>query len=1771
MKYLSLVRLAVLSFLLFLTACGGGGGDSAPAAVQPQPDPASWLQGYAVNSPISGAEIQLFRFDADGNEIEIVAGSAPVITNADGEYKFWITGGSIDADTGPLLIRSSGGSMNSAAAPTLEAVVANSLPLQADGTTLTQHISVASSVAAQMLRLKTSGAGAAPSVSDASAAITLVEQELAVSLSQDPSDPTQPISVFAHSVDQNLALEMSPDNAPAVNDFIEYLALNMSSASGALDNTMLDLATGTSVASSFDGVGSGLLASLVTDGPASFKTVHLVLDKTEIENDGMDTAFLNVSVSDANGDPVVDGTVVHFETTLGRLVISKNQARTAGGATRVNLSSVWAGEAEVSVGYNGSNGAIQSAQVGLTVVNETADVEDTVQPKVSSAGSTSNTQILVSFSEAMRGGMDSAENPLHFRISGIDPLLSQKTGQAATGKSGPAEQVNQKPEVRVIAAELILPDRKTVRLTTLSQSDLRYEVQVVNMSDINGNAMSAGEQFETEPTRAEFQGIAPSGAEIVDSDGDGLSDSDEQRGWIVSTVTAAGVVLTFEVTSDPLNADTDGDLVPDNEEFHGGFNPRSADSDGDTLTDNMEWNVIYSDPTNQDTDGDGTQDGFELYSFRTSPVLADTDGDQISDTDEVLGRSRDPRISDIPRAGISVGEVRLQIDERFTYEDVQGSTVTVESASSSTLSQSENTSFSTSNTDVTEHVAAGRFEAGMEGGGGRGTTYLNGAFFNIEGSYQYTSSNSFTTDRTSAVESQRAHEQSLRKAQEFNTTSTVTREIVGARIDVDLTINNTGDLAYSISNLEITVLQRDHQSTNRFVPVATLIANSALITGQPAVFNLGPFTPERGPILFSSRDVFPNLVEQLMKSPSGLIFKVANFDMTDEFGRIFTFANQIARDRTAGIIVDNGDGRPQQYLVATALQPDPDGFGRSAPGEEFPHVGGFFSDGSPVGIPLDFALQDTLELKKNTLLNDGIVAGPNRQAESIAQGDDVQLIPPLTTGVGVGSIVISAGLNGVLDTIPLGDDEPEVTTGYETSLTCDAISANAREVCSADSDCTGGGTCSGPEILVRFNGYRNGDLDRTWVVMTNRQIPAGADFGQVVLKPGADIFLAFVQDLDEDGLFAREEYMSGSTDSKADNFDNGLFGENFDENLGVSQLPDGIPDSKDTDRDGLGDFSEVRVGWKVAVDGGIQRQVFSSPRLRDSDGDRLLDPVERDLRRFCTADDPRGGDGLCSFQSKPPVDISDAVAIIAGPNMIADSIAQAGDEQLVDQGIGGLRFDTPIVGVGGVAGIQSTLLGDDLYESLTNIPPASDPSLGDTDADSVSDFLELDGFDIGLSIRDGGNGVADTQANGDDIQKSFFSNPVKPLGIVILPGSNGTIDTVPGGDDRVSLAEKVVTDPLRRDTDTDLVADGRELSQGGNPTDPYDGEDFRDSDQDGLTDSEEADLGWMVSVNGLPGVLVNSNPSLPDSDLDGLPDLIERDIRTNPNKADTDGDGLSDFDEFADFERFSGLDQLHPRFFVDGASSKQYGTKAIQSDSDGDTLSDSDELLKGYRVLLAGEQAFRQIFTNPMVRDTDFDGREDQFEKIRNPPTDATDPDTDDDGRSDGVEFSTGTDPLVPDISVTVRYVSLTNKSGSAGPNPFWAQWSFNLSRSTSSFPGRSMSNQNDFSWRLPGTFGGFGYYDDGDGCTFYWMGNLGTLNLSSGRSETFSLRPGQGFTLNGSFKALDSCPSTVHCKLDYLKTFTFEDLSQGGYRVETESLTGQTCSADLTYEIITN
>ena len=92
-------------------------------------------------------------------------------------------------------------------------------------------------------------------------------------------------------------------------------------------------------------------------------------------------------------------------------------------------------------------------------------------------------------------------------------------------------------------------------------------------------------------------------ADILDSDGDGVNDRDEQEIYF----------------TDSLKADTDGDGYNDKDELIRGYSPHNPepvklednDADNDGLNDRMELN-FHTNLLNPDTDGDSYKDGDEI-------------------------------------------------------------------------------------------------------------------------------------------------------------------------------------------------------------------------------------------------------------------------------------------------------------------------------------------------------------------------------------------------------------------------------------------------------------------------------------------------------------------------------------------------------------------------------------------------------------------------------------------------------------------------------------------------------------------------------------------------------------------------------------------------------------------------------------------------------------------------------------------------------------------------------------------------------------------------------------------------------------------------------------------------------------------------------------------------------------------------------------------------------------------------------------------------------
>lgn len=135
-----------------------------------------------------------------------------------------------------------------------------------------------------------------------------------------------------------------------------------------------------------------------------------------------------------------------------------------------------------------------------------------------------------------------------------------------------------------------------------------------------------------------------------------------------------------------------------------------------------------------------------------------------------------------------------------------------------------------------------------------------------------------------------------------------------------------------------------------------------------------------------------------------------------------------------------------------------------------------------------------------------------------------------------------------------------------------------------------------------------------------------------------------------------------------------------------------------------------------------------------------------------------------------------------------------------------------------------------------------------------------------------------------------------------------------------------------------------------------------DTDGDGLTDAEEAELG--------------TDAMSADTDGDGITDAEEIELGTDATVADTDGDGLND-----------------------GSEVNSHGTDPTNPDTDGDGLNDGEEVNE-YR-------------TDPTSADSDGDGLND-YDEVMTHNTDPNNPNTDGDGFSDSQEIEMQTDPNDP-------------------------------------------------------------------------------------------------------------------------------------------------------------
>lgn len=859
--------------------------------------------------------------------------------------------------------------------------------------------------------------------------------------------------------------------------------------------------------------------------------------------------------------------------------------------------------------------------------------------------------------------------------------------------------------------------------------------------------------------------------EWTDSDGDGLPDVAEQEGWQVTVFLANGEKEDFSVSSDPNKADTDGDGISDMYEKSILTDPRNPDTDEDQLTDSQELNEIYSNPYRQDSDEDGLIDGREFNFHQTSPIFADSDGDQISDSDEVVLATRNPRVADLPSPTIEVGDINLQLDVRFT-ETTSIETRELESKSvSSTLTQSEKQEYGNTNSNTQEAMAKISVGTGYEVKGnifGPGGTWKANVGFEAGWTGSWTSSST----ATSAQETQNAYQESLTTDAETTEGATVTRSVQAARMQATISIENASDLAYSVRSLQVTAFIQDPQDPTRLTPVATLLPDNE----PPSGFNLGPLVPERGPFIFSNDVIFPQLVENLMKNPRGLVFIISNYDISDELGRNFAFSSQEVVERTAALVVDFGNSDSdgdnegdltEYHRVATSSGREIDGMGRRMVFDEFGnHLGITLRDAlDAIGLrhysesdtPTSSLLAQEIENSYSTIIDD---AGVER----------IYRVRQAAVEIGVPKAWEILTATGIDQTIGLDDfilqSEDDIKLSYVQDVDQDRMVASLEFV----------HNCSDVFADTDFDGVD----DRTETLI-GWEVQTDSGSRQVFSR-------CTTPDTDNDGLTDAQE-AGAPIDCNAD----GIADANW--------VTD--PSDDDTDNDGIVDREEI-CGYDVILrNTTVPITVTSVPTNRDTDGDTASDGVERrlggdprdpsDIDQFADAD----GDGLVNYQETEGWDIS-VVAVSTTPALCVSAC------------------DEPVATVIPVVSdpYNADTDGDGLFDGVEKTLQTN-PADQDTDNDGLTDNLEVRGF----TLRDQGIVVLDpTDADTDNDKRSDgdeaeLDNTAASRWIVRVVGQD---------------PYRVYSDPLQADNDYDTVVDGDEYAYGSDPHVPNTDGDPRD-------------------------------------------------------------------------------------------------------------------------------------------------------------------------------------------------------------------------------------------------------------------------------------------------------------------------------------------------------
>ncbi|NCG17908.1 MAG: hypothetical protein GWP91_02715 [Rhodobacterales bacterium] len=423
-------------------------------------------------------------------------------------------------------------------------------------------------------------------------------------------------------------------------------------------------------------------------------------------------------------------------------------------------------------------------------------------------------------------------------------------------------------------------------------------------------------------------------------------------------------------------------------------------------------------------------------------------------------------------------------------------------------------------------------------------------------------------------------------------------------------------------------------------------------------------------------------------------------------------------------------------------------------------------------------------------------------------------------------------------------------------------------------------------------------------------------------------------DSDCDGLPDQRDLDSDGPDGWPDEIDNcpTIFSGNFDsDNDGMGDLCDPDPNSADTDGDLLLDGDEAYLygtdPTNADTDGGgasDSAEIFfdltdpfdaSDDMISDSDGDGLSDSDEIDVYGTDPFDPDTDGDGL-----------SDGLEVDVGSDPL---LVDTDGDTLTDGDEVNIWFTNPS---------DSDSDGDGVDDNSEVLVHGTDPNNTDTDGDTLSDHDELAAYGTEPTVADtDGDGLQDGEEVG-------------------LDSDSDTID-----------------DALETDDDGDGIPTADEdLNGDGDWSDDTDGDgmpNYRDADDDGdgvptANEDVNGDGNWDnddLDGDGIASYLDDDEVDVSrDTDGDGITDVQEGIIGSDPSSADTDGDGFSDGDEVGDINNPTDTDGDGTPDLRDAdddndgllTEDESDGGTALDSDGDGipnhlDSDSDGDGVMDG--------------------------------------------------------------------------------------------------------------------------------------------------------------------------------------------------------------------------------